>query len=91
MGDRVFKDRLSAEFATLGKALANGHRLELLDLLAQGARPVAELAHEAGFSLANTSAHRGLPEMAGRGLPRGEGSRHLIGRLVVRRRHRRQE
>jgi rhodanese-related sulfurtransferase len=57
MGSRVFKDNLYAEFAVLGKALANPHRLELLDLLAQGERSVEELAKEAVLSLANTSAH----------------------------------
>jgi len=54
---RPFKDRLYAEFATIGKALASAHRLELLDLLGQGERSVDELAHEIDQSLANTSAH----------------------------------
>lgn len=54
---RAFKERLYGEFALLGKALASPHRLELLDLLAQGERSVEELAHEAGLSLANASAH----------------------------------
>ncbi len=57
MGNRVFKDGLYGEFAVLGKALANPHRLELLDLLAQGERNVEELAKEAALSLANASAH----------------------------------
>ena len=57
MGHRAFKDRLYAEFATIGKALASPHRLELLDLLGQGERSVDQLAAEAGLSLANASAH----------------------------------
>lgn len=57
MSHRAFKDRLYAEFATIGKALASAHRLELLDLLGQGERSVDELAQEIGQSLANTSAH----------------------------------
>jgi rhodanese-related sulfurtransferase len=57
VGSRAFKDGLYAEFAVLGKALANPHRLELLDLLAQGERSVEELAREAALSLANASAH----------------------------------
>jgi rhodanese-related sulfurtransferase len=57
MGHRAFKDRLYAEFATIGKALASPHRLELLDLLGQGERSVDQLAQEIGQSLANTSAH----------------------------------
>ncbi len=56
MVGRVFKDRLYAEFATLGKALANPHRLELLDLLSQRERTVEELAREAALSVANASA-----------------------------------
>jgi len=57
MGNRIFKDRLYAEFATIGKALASPHRLELLDLLAQGERGVDELAQEVGLTLGNASAH----------------------------------
>src|ERR1051326_3783371 len=57
MSHRPFKDRLYAEFATIGKALASPHRLELLDLLGQGERSVDQLAQELGQSLANTSAH----------------------------------
>jgi rhodanese-related sulfurtransferase len=57
MGSREFKDNLYAEFAVLGKALANPHRLELLDLLAQGERNVEELAKEAALSFANASSH----------------------------------
>jgi rhodanese-related sulfurtransferase len=57
VGSRAFKDGLYAEFAVLAKALANPHRLELLDLLAQGERSVEELAREAALSLANASAH----------------------------------
>jgi rhodanese-related sulfurtransferase len=57
MGSRAFKDSLYAEFAVLGKALANSHRLELLDILGQGERNVEELAREAALSHANASAH----------------------------------
>jgi rhodanese-related sulfurtransferase len=57
MDHRPFKDRLYAEFAVIGRALANPHRLELVDLLGQGERSVDELAHEINQSLANTSAH----------------------------------
>jgi rhodanese-related sulfurtransferase/DNA-binding transcriptional ArsR family regulator len=57
MSSRIFKDSLYAEFAVLGKALANPHRLELLDLLAQGERSVEELAKEAALGPANASAH----------------------------------
>lgn len=57
MASRAFKDRLYGEFAAIGRALANPHRLELLDLLGQGERSVEALAQEAHLTLANTSAH----------------------------------
>lgn len=57
MASRAFKDRLYGEFAVIGRALANPHRLELLDLLGQGERSVEALAREAHLTLANASAH----------------------------------
>jgi len=54
---REFKDRLYAQFARVGKALGSPHRIEMLELLAQGERPVDSLATEIGLSLANTSQH----------------------------------
>ena len=57
MGSRAFKDRFYRELAPIGRALASPHRLELLDLLAQGERSVEALAREANLSLANASAH----------------------------------
>lgn len=51
------KQRIYEQFARLGKALAAPARLELLDLLMQGERPVDALAHEAQLSVANTSQH----------------------------------
>src|SRR4026208_1420645 len=60
MGDvthREFKSRLYGQFARIGKALSSPHRLELLELLAQGERTVDSLATEIALSLANTSQH----------------------------------
>jgi rhodanese-related sulfurtransferase/DNA-binding transcriptional ArsR family regulator len=54
---RDFKDRLYGQFARIGKALSSPHRLEILELLAQGERTVDSLATEVGLSLANTSQH----------------------------------
>jgi rhodanese-related sulfurtransferase len=54
---RAFKDRLYGQFARIGKGLASPHRLEFLELLAQGERTVDSLAKETGLSLANTSQH----------------------------------
>jgi len=54
---RDFKDRLYAQFARVGKALGSPHRIEMLELLAQGQRTVDSLASEIGLSLANASQH----------------------------------
>jgi rhodanese-related sulfurtransferase/DNA-binding transcriptional ArsR family regulator len=54
---REFKDRLYGQFARLGKALSSPHRLEMLELLAQGERSVDSLATELGVSVANASQH----------------------------------
>ncbi len=56
-GHRAFKDRIYAELARIGKAVAAPARLELLDLLCQGPRTVEALANETEFSVANTSQH----------------------------------
>ncbi|MCV2488677.1 metalloregulator ArsR/SmtB family transcription factor [Geodermatophilus sp. YIM 151500] len=57
MGDRQAKDALYEALASVGKALGNGRRAELVDVLAQGERCVEELAGEIGQSVANTSQH----------------------------------
>ncbi len=51
------KQQLFARLADVGKALANGNRLELLEFLAQKERSVDALASLAGLSVANTSQH----------------------------------
>ncbi len=53
----VAKGALYEQFARVGKALASGKRLELLDLLAQGERSVDSLARAAGLGLTTASAH----------------------------------
>lgn len=50
------KERLNREFARIGQAVSNPGRLELLDLLAQGEKPVEVLAERSGLSDKNTSA-----------------------------------
>ena len=57
MSHRDFKDGLYEQYARIGKTLGNAHRLELLELLAQGERTVESLATEAGLSVANASQH----------------------------------
>lgn len=66
MGDRVAKDALFDGFAEIGKALANGRRAEVVDVLAQGERHVEGIAEAIGQSVANTSFH--LRGLAGTGL-----------------------
>lgn len=57
MGDRTAKDALYDGLAAVAKAMGNGRRAELVDVLAQGERPVEALAGEIGQSVANTSHH----------------------------------
>jgi len=57
MSSHSYKKQLFEQFARVGRALANGHRLELLEFLAQGERTVEALAEVAGLSVANTSQH----------------------------------
>jgi rhodanese-related sulfurtransferase len=51
------KEQLYELFAQVATAMANPHRLELIDLLVQAPRTVEELAQEANMSIANTSQH----------------------------------
>jgi ArsR family transcriptional regulator len=51
------KRDLYAQFAAVAKAIANEHRLELLELVAQGERSVEALAERSGLSIANASQH----------------------------------
>jgi ArsR family transcriptional regulator len=51
------KRDLYAQFAAVAKAVANEHRLELLELVAQGERSVEVLAERSGLSIANASQH----------------------------------
>lgn len=57
MDHRIFKTEINEQFARIAKAIANPHRLEIVDLLAQGERSVEELAKESALSVANASQH----------------------------------
>jgi len=63
---RRFKDAIYEQFARVAKALASPHRIELVDLLAQGPRTVEAVAQLTDMSLANTSQH--LQVLRGAGL-----------------------
>ena len=75
MNHRDFKTAINEQFARIAKALANAHRLELIDLLAQGERSVEELAHESDLSIANASQHLGALREAHLVTTRKEGLR----------------
>jgi rhodanese-related sulfurtransferase/DNA-binding transcriptional ArsR family regulator len=62
---RRFKNTVYDQFAVVAKALASPHRMELIDLLAQGPRTVEALSRIAGMTLANTSQHLKVLRTAG--------------------------
>lgn len=78
---RAAKDALFAAFAKVGRALGNGHRVEIVDVLAQGERSVETLAREIGQSVANTSQHLQVLAHAGLTQSRRDGNR-VIYRLA---------
>ena len=75
MGDRLAKNALFDGFADVAKALGNGRRVELVDVLAQGERHVEELASEIGQSVANTSHHLQVLAASGLVTTRRDGNR----------------
>jgi rhodanese-related sulfurtransferase len=64
-------------FAEVAKAFAHGHRLEILEQLAQGERSVEALAERVGLSVANASQHLRLMRAAGVLSSRRDGKRIL--------------
>src|SRR5438132_9209547 len=79
MADRAAKDALFDAFAEVAKALASGRRAEIADVLAQGERPVEEIAAEIGQSVANTSHHLRAMARAGVLATRRDGTRIFYG------------
>jgi rhodanese-related sulfurtransferase len=75
MGDRLAKTVLYDRLAVVAKAMGNGRRAELVDVLAQGERSVEELAGEIGQSAANTSQHLQVLARAGVVTTRRHGTR----------------
>lgn len=67
------KQQLFEQFAQVAKALSHAHKLELLELLAQGERSVEVLANVAGLTVANTSRHLQQLRRAGLIASRKEG------------------
>ncbi|WP_431896888.1 ArsR/SmtB family transcription factor [Nonomuraea sp. bgisy101] len=75
MGDYAAKTALFDAFASVGKALASGKRLELVDLLAQGERSVEALAQAAGLGLTTASNHLQVLKQAGLVVTRKHGTK----------------
>jgi rhodanese-related sulfurtransferase len=75
MADRVAKAALFDGLVTAAKALASGRRAEIVDVLAQGERPVEEIATEIEQTIANTSQHLQQLLRAGLVRTRREGTR----------------
>jgi len=69
------KRALFAGFAEVAKALGNGHRLEILELLAQGERSVESVAERVGLPVANVSQHLRLMHRTGLLASRRDGKR----------------
>ncbi len=59
------KESVFDSFAAVVKALGNGRRLELMELMAQGEHSVETLARMAGMGLTSTSAHLQTLKRAG--------------------------
>ena len=57
MDKREFKDKVYGELAQITKAMANPHRLEIIELLAQGEYSVEQISIQTGLSIANASQH----------------------------------
>jgi rhodanese-related sulfurtransferase len=75
VAERAAKDALFEAQASVAKALGNGHRAELVDVLTQGERSVDDLAAEIGQSIANTSHHLRLLARTGVVTTRRDGTR----------------
>ena len=69
------KSALFDAFASVASALGNGRRAEIVDVLAQGERPVEAISVEIGQSLANTSQHLRVLARAGLVRSHREGNR----------------
>jgi rhodanese-related sulfurtransferase/DNA-binding transcriptional ArsR family regulator len=57
MTKRNFKAKIYGEMARVTKALANPHRLEIIELLAQAEYAVEDIAAQTGLPMANASQH----------------------------------
>ena len=75
MASGTAKTALFDALVSVARALGNGRRGEIVDVLAQGERSVDELAAEIGQTVANTSQHLQVLARAGLVRSRREGNR----------------
>jgi len=54
---RELKNSIYNEIARIAKAFSNPNRLEILDFIVNGAKPVEDIALQTGISIANASQH----------------------------------
>lgn len=57
MNKRQFKDKVYTELARMTKSMANSHRLEIIELLAQGEFSVEQIGEQTNLTIANASQH----------------------------------
>jgi rhodanese-related sulfurtransferase/DNA-binding HxlR family transcriptional regulator len=74
-GSHEAKKELFDGFASVAKVLSSGRRAEIVDILAQGERPVDEISREIDQTIANTSQHLQLLLRAGLVKSRRDGTR----------------
>jgi rhodanese-related sulfurtransferase/DNA-binding HxlR family transcriptional regulator len=65
MSRQNLKQQIYSQVARIGKVVGHGHRLELLEYLAQGERTVEALTKLTGLSVANTSQHLRVMRQSG--------------------------
>src|SRR6187397_802388 len=75
MASSPAKVALFDALASVAQALGSGRRAEIVDVLAQGERPVEEIASEISQSVANTSQHLRVLARAGLVRSRRDGTR----------------
>ncbi|TFV91112.1 metalloregulator ArsR/SmtB family transcription factor [Blastococcus sp. CT_GayMR16] len=81
MSRQAAKNVLFDAFAETAQAFGSGRRAEIVDVLAQGERPVDEVAAQVGQSVANTSHHLRTLARAGLVSTRRDGT-HIYYRLA---------
>lgn len=74
-GSHEAKRQLFDGFASVARVLSSGRRAEIVDILAQGERPVDEISREIDQTIANTSQHLQQLLRAGLVKTRREGTR----------------